>query len=61
MVLLTLAETTEELVLLEMLNAPVLLLIFAVPVFPTVKVSVLGLMVIPPWPLLPTVIGRVPQ
>jgi hypothetical protein len=32
-----------------------------VPVLPTVKVSVLGLMLIPPEPLLPTATVSVPQ
>ena len=59
--MLTLAETTEELELFVMLNAPVALFIVAVPVLPTVKVRVLGLTVIPPCPLLPTVIASVPQ
>ncbi len=61
LVLLTLAETTEELELFVMLNAPVLLLIVAVPVLPAVNVSVFGLTLIPPEPLLPTVTASVPQ
>ena len=58
---LTLADTTEELELLVMDKAPELLLMVAVPVLPAVKVRVLGLMLNPPEPLLPTVTNTVPQ